>query len=272
MKTAVIIGMGRMGREHERAYRECGVEVVARSTKDTWRGDVDSLHPDYVSVCSYDDAHADQICFALERWCKVIAEKPLCLAEDDLRRIYKLATPENLYCNLPLLEKDWPACADAEHIQAHYYWGRVAQLPGWRGNVRGYSFVLGAGVHMISLAMQLKGRAIGSVFAQGEWTSKEIDCATMIDVDGTFVGGGTMRSIIECATPGQHAHDIHFSRPDGLSFDVRNLKTDKTAGIKRFIEGKYDRFHNSFAAHSVCFAIERALKSGKRETVEYLHD
>jgi predicted dehydrogenase len=268
-KKAVILGYGRMGKEHERAYRECNVEVVHTTTRED--PDWYSNSIDYVSVCTHDDTHAAYIIDALEAGHKVIAEKPLCLTEDDLKRIYKLATPENLYCNLPLLELDWPECRGAEHIQANYYWGRAEQLPGWRGQIPSFSFVLGAGIHTVSLALSLGGRAIDGVEATGgNYLNESVKFKTIINSWGSFVGGGGFGSVIDCTeSKAAHWHELRV-RSANRSTTVRNYASDKTAGIKRFIEGKYDRFHNSFAAHSVCFAIERALKSGKRETVEYL--
>jgi predicted dehydrogenase len=266
-KKAVILGYGRMGKEHERAYRECGVEVVHTTTRED--PDWHSNGIDYVSVCTHDDTHAAYIIDALEAGHKVIAEKPLCLTEDDLKRIYKLATPENLYCNLPLLEKEWGIAPDAWALSTHYYWGRAEQLPGWRGAIPNYSFVLGAGIHMASLALHIKGRAIRSVEAFAQMS--EYAFPLKFAVEGKFVGSDCVwNSLVDCSqSRAKHAHEV-IGYFDDRTVSMWNYKTDKIAGIKRFIEGKYDRFHNSFAAHSVCFAIERALKSGKREKVEYL--
>jgi hypothetical protein len=266
-KKAVILGMGRMGREHERAYRECHVEVVHTTTRED--PDWYSNGIDYVSVCTHDDTHAAYIIDALEAGHKVIAEKPLCLTEDDLRRIYKLATPENLTCNLPLLHLDWPDGKEAVSLMADYFWGRADRISGWRSQCPGYSFVLGAGVHLASLLIRLKGRAIEYVEADGLKSNPEIACETVIRANGRFVGGDRFKLMIDCSSLGKHEHTVAMSFNQGRS-TIFHRDSDKTAEPRFFIESGIGNHYNSFAAHSVCFAIERALKSGKRETVEYL--
>lgn len=261
--SAVIIGYGRMGREHERAYQECGVTKLYYADKSNWQRMVDKASDAHVSVCSYDDAHADQICHALERGHKVIAEKPLCLTEDDLKRIAKLATDFNLTCNLPLLHLDWPT-VDIGHVSAEYIWGRANRIPEWRASCPGYSFVLGAGVHLTSLLLHLGGK-ISAVNANGQKTSDDIDCETLVCATGEFDDGGTFALKIDCGTVEQHRHRVVI---DGRPIEHRD--TDKTAEPISFIQGGHGFSDHVFAAHSVCFAIERALKSGKREEVVYL--
>lgn len=265
MKTAAILGHGRMGKEHERAYQECGVKVLNKYTKED-EGFMELPMSDYVSVCTHDDTHAYYILDALSAGSKVIAEKPLCLTEDDLKRIHAVSNEWNLACNLPLVHLDWPMpdYADPKHISAEYIWGRADRIKEWRSKCPGYSFVLGAGVHLTSMLLNMGG-AIHAVTATGKRTSPDIDCETEVWAIGEYAGGGTFAMHINCGTVEQHRHRFVI---DGE--DIGHRDTDKGAEIRRFIEKGYGHHGHIFAAHSVCFAIERALKSGKRETVEYL--
>ena len=43
---------------------------------------------DIVSIASYDDVHADQVLLAIENGKHIFVEKPLCLSEYELQRIY----------------------------------------------------------------------------------------------------------------------------------------------------------------------------------------
>jgi predicted dehydrogenase len=276
--TAVIIGMsddgnpGRMSREHMRAYDELGIKYIV-VTRHGWRDGVDFLHEQgggYVSVCSYDDAHAEQIIHSLNRGLKVVAEKPLCLNEGDLKAIYKLATPDNLYCNLPLLHNQWLDATGAADLSGVYRWGRIDQIKGWRSECPGYSFVLGGGVHIASLLLHLKRRAITGVIDAGitQYTDG-IACPTLAAVKLNYADGATGTLCVNCHYKDVHSHDVTATGA-ARTWHVHNKESDKTIGITKFIRDGHNDFYNTFAAHSVCFAIERALKSGKREKVEYL--
>jgi predicted dehydrogenase len=275
--TAVIIGMsddgkpGRMSREHMRAYDELGIKYIV-TTRHGWREGVDFLQEQgggYVSVCSYDDAHAEQIIHSLNRGLKVIAEKPLCLNEGDLRAICKLATPDNLYCNLPLLHNQWMDATGATQLTGRYNWGRPEQIAGWRSKCPGYSFVLGGGVHITSLLLHLKRRAITAIVDCFGDRMTGIECPAYVYGRLEYADGAFGDFTIDCMSRGEHGHQIFCEGPS-RDWSVYNRESDKTIGITKFIRDGHNDFYNTFAAHSVCFAIERALKSGKRETVEYL--
>ena len=53
------------------------------------------------------------------------------------------------------------------YIEADYLWGRKNKLFGWRSNVRDYSLILGAGIHMIDLIVWLTGLKPKTVYALG---------------------------------------------------------------------------------------------------------
>lgn len=128
---------------------------------------------DVVSVCGYDDGHAEQVISAITNGKHVMVEKPMCLSEEETDAIeaaLKAHPGIKLTSNLPL--RTCPRFARVRsavrademgtvyHMEADYIWGRPHKLTdGWRRNVPFYSIVLGASVHMIDLLIWIKGEA-----------------------------------------------------------------------------------------------------------------
>lgn len=278
MRSAVIIGCGRMGREHAEAYRELGVPIAAVCDLDFYKAQAfaqefnSEAHEDsdlfptgaLASICSWDDAHAHQIGLALYAGCKVIAEKPLCLTFDDLKQVMVWDHPR-LYCNLPLrftdhLSEEKPYC-----VQADYIWGRADQLNGWRKQCPGYSFVLGGGVHVADLICR-RGRPM-FVTALGH-DANGFGAPTMIQVSGEYDDGRTFGMSINCANVGEHtAHLVEWYRRGRREF--RTDGADKRATIRAAVLGTPMEDPAGIQAHAVCFAIERSLKNRRVEQVIY---
>jgi predicted dehydrogenase len=127
---------------------------------------------DVVSIASYDDAHAAQVCTALRHGKHVFVEKPLCLYAAEaaaIRRVLRARPHLRLSSNLILRHSPrfvWlrEALAAGElgevyYAEADYDYGRVEKLTaGWRGQLPFYSVFLGGGVHMVDLLLWLLGR------------------------------------------------------------------------------------------------------------------
>lgn len=268
-----------MGREHAEAYREIGIPVMAVCDLDhqkalamnesvvmDWRTLIDT-HPEaIVSVCSWDDVHAQQIIYALERQHTVIAEKPLCLTYEDLEKINSITTGR-LVCNLPLRHQISPAVQKPYHIEADYLWGRSDQLNGWRKDCPGYSFVLGGGIHVADAAMRIMGQRATFVAAVSQSTDG-FPAPTMISANGIFEDGKTFRIDINCAYQANHEYRICQWGKHGKT-EVHGWASDKRRSIHDAITYPNRVGNAGIGAHALCFAIERSLANKRVEQVIY---
>lgn len=282
--SAVIIGCGRMGREHAEAYKEMGVPVVwtcdldifkatdlltAPSTYTAgteWRKAIDKNPDAYISVCTWDDAHAEQIICALERGHTVIAEKPLCLTYEDLERIAAIKTGR-LVCNLPLRHQVSPAVTKPYHIEADYLWGRADKLDGWRKDCPGYSFVLGGGIHVADAAMRIMGQRATFVHAVAQHAA-DFPAPTMISAHGSFEDGKTFRIDINCAYTANHEYRICQWGAHGKT-ETHGWASNKRRSIQDAITYPNRAGNAGIGAHALCFAIERSLINKRVEQVIY---
>lgn len=124
-----------------------------------------------VSIASYDNFHFSQIlkCFKFNK--NIIVEKPMCLSENQLKKIFFLKKKKKnikIICNLVLrvnsLFKTFKKKILRKkiyYVEADYIWGRPEKLLQWRSGIKDYSITLGAGIHMIDLIMwMLKSKPI----------------------------------------------------------------------------------------------------------------
>jgi predicted dehydrogenase len=264
-QSAVIIGAGRMAQFHEGAYIDCGVEVLHHADRTNWRNLIETYRPTYVSVTSWDDAHFEQTMYALGRGCKVLVEKPLCLHEDDLWALSE--TTGLFHCNLPLSKLKLQP--HGYHYEADYLWGRASQLSGWRRECPDYSFVHGAGIHVVDTVLRnTAGRRIVEVAAFGDKTHG-FPNYTMVTAIGRLENFGTVRFDINAAYDGDHHHRFVSWTGDGKQ-EILNTASDKTRVLKDLLEGGESNRNEAIAASAVCFAIERSLaRGGTPEKVNY---
>ena len=204
MLNAGVIGMG-IGEKHALAYQQnsgCRLKSICdfgeELSKDLtvrfpdvniYRNDQSVLKDDdidVVSIASYDNYHLAQILQALQSEKHVMAEKPLCLNQDEMLQIYE-AQKQNpqikLSSNLVLrtnsrLKKFRKDNKKAEfgkvyYLEGDYYWGRKNKLFGWRAEMDFYSIILGAAIHMIDLVMWILDSKPVSVQAVGNNISSQ---------------------------------------------------------------------------------------------------
>jgi len=136
---------------------------------------------DVVAIASNDDHHAAQITHALGIGKHVFAEKPVCLAEAQLRDIiaaWRRAKGARLTTNTVLRRSPrfrWLKDAITAGtlgkvycIEADYVYGRLSKLTsGWRAEIPDYSVMLGGGIHMVDLALWLADSRPTEVTAYG---------------------------------------------------------------------------------------------------------
>lgn len=195
---AGIIGLG-VGEAHIRSYRAiAGVEVVGICDIDRARLDqignryaIDfrttnyraiTEHPeiDVVSICSYDNAHAEQLVSAFCHGKHAMVEKPFVLfrreAEDVLRAMTdnrRLITSNLILRQSPrfkVLKRmiDAGEMGEIFHIEGDYLHDILWKITeGWRGQMPFYCTAYGGGIHLIDLMRWLIGHEIDEVCAMG---------------------------------------------------------------------------------------------------------
>lgn len=103
----LVAGLGHMGRSHALAYHaHTGFEIVGLVNRSSvelpdalsgyrmeqdFRGALDELAPDVVSINTYSESHADYAIEALERGCHVFLEKPMATSVADAERVVAAA-------------------------------------------------------------------------------------------------------------------------------------------------------------------------------------
>ncbi|PJK29500.1 Gfo/Idh/MocA family protein [Minwuia thermotolerans] len=327
--AAGVIGLG-VGERHIAGYERhpgCRVTRLADFCPDK-RADVASRHPErpisadadavlddpeiaIVSIASYDQHHFEQVVRALDAGKHVFVEKPVVLREDHARIVRdKLREKPHLKLSSNLILRRCPRFrwlkAEIEdgrfgeifHIDADYQYGRLHKLlGGWRGDLPGYSLVLGGAVHMIDLVLWLTGdRAVevqaygnriatrGSGFANHDLVQAivrfesgmvaNIGCNGgcvkphfhKLEVYGTaasFVNRLESAFVYRSRDPGMEPEAITEAYP---GVDKGDLLHDFVDAVIEDREPEVG-VDGIFSALAVCFAIERAVHSGRAEPV-----
>lgn len=193
-----VIGLG-VGERHLAGYAAIpGVEVRAICDIDPDKlrdvGDrrgVARRHADYreitedpdidaVSICTYDDVHAEQAVSALRRGKHVMVEKPLAVSRaqadavvDAWRRGGGLITSNLILRRSPRFAEIKRRIAAGDlgvpfHLDGDYIHDASAKLlDGWRGRISFYSPILGGGIHLIDLLTWFADDEVVSVSAMG---------------------------------------------------------------------------------------------------------
>lgn len=286
---AAVIGLG-VGQEHLRAYKEAGCEIVGVVDWDMelrervaaeynchsfaqykpFQDVPDIKDADIVSVCTYDQTHYEIAKSLWEFGKHVIVEKPPCLRPDhleNLRAVVAAKPAQSFMCNLPLpyhfrelLDVDF---GDIYMIETSYNWGRAHKLKEWRADCKEYSFVLGAGLHMLDLMVFLKEREIGYGAALATNATGFHSPDTYAAVFN-FSDGALGNLTINCGYEGVHEHVVKvWGRKDHRIVSNRE-EVDKTAPIKDFVRRleNGETWDNTRLWHvmEACFSLEASAR------------
>lgn len=241
-----VIGLG-VGEQHAQTFRDApDCDLVAICDTDAGKlADVAGRFPgvatvadaaaviadpavDLVSICSYDDAHAEQVIAALAAGKHVFVEKPLCTQSAEARAI-RAALAANPACRLSsnLILRRSPRFVDLRrrtqagelgeiyHMNAAYNYGRLHKLTeGWRGQQPDYSVTLGGGVHLIDLLIWITGELPVSVTAAGNAICSRGTASRVPDLETatlTWASGRTavVTSNFGCVYPHYHQLEIY---------------------------------------------------------------
>ena len=275
---------------------------------------LDDNRIDVVSIASYDNYHCEQILQGLNNEKNVYVEKPMCLFDHEARSIRTLLSlkPElQLSSNLvlrtcPRFIRLKEAIASGEmgdiySIQANYLWGRKHKLTdGWRKDMKFYSIIHGAAVHMIDLVvwitdmLPLEVKAYGNQISTRNSGMRYNDYASILLkyetglIAEVSVHGG-------CVHP--HFHDVRVYGTestfingiergiwiDSENHNIRSIKENYPAKAERgntirsFVDSIVDkslqpivRADDIFNAMSICFAAERAVHKNANVRIEYI--
>jgi predicted dehydrogenase len=191
---------------------------------------------------------------------------------------------------------------DIYYCEGDYNYGRINKiLYGWRGQIPFYSVVLGGAIHLIDLIIWLSNNKVRSVIAEGnkistkntKFKNYDLVSALLKFEDGMI---SKVTSNFASVTPHHHILSIYgtkstfFYNNKEIKFyksrDDLNIKNKKSKFFNKqkseildsFIDSVYYQ-KNLKIVHekeiinlmSVCFAIEKSLKTKKWEKVKYIN-
>jgi predicted dehydrogenase len=231
----------------------------------------------------------NKICLNLKKKKKIIFSSNLVLRSNpafmDLKkRIKKKTTGDIYYC------------------EGDYNYGRINKiLHGWRGQIPFYSVILGGAIHLIDLIVWLSNKKIQYVTAEGNKISTnntnfknyDLVSALLKFKDGMIA---KVTSNFASVTPHHHILSVYGTKSTFFynnkvikfykSRDDLNLKKvnsdfsneHKSEILNSFIDSVYYqkdlkivRENEIINLMSVCFAIEKSLKTKRWEKVKYIN-
>jgi predicted dehydrogenase len=203
----------------------------------------------------------------------------------DLKKIIKKKTTGDIY-----------------YCEGDYNYGRVNKiLYGWRGQIPFYSVILGGAIHLIDLIVWLSNKKIQYVIAEGNKISTnntnfknyDLVSALLKFKDGMIA---KVTSNFASVTPHHHILSVYGTKSTFFynnkvikfykSRDDLNLKKvnsnfsnkHKSEILNSFIDSVYYqkdlkivRENEIINLMSVCFAIEKSLKTKRWEKVKYIN-
>jgi predicted dehydrogenase len=190
---------------------------------------------------------------------------------------------------------------DIYYCEGDYNYGRINKiLCGWRGQIPFYSVVLGGAIHLIDLIIWLSDKKVLSVIADGnkistkntKFKNYDLVSALLKFEDGMIA---KISSNFSSVTPHHHILSIYgtkstffynnkvvkfYKSRDELNVKKLNTKfsnKQKSEILNSFINSVYYqkdlkivREYEIIDLMSVCFAIEKSLKTKKWEKVQYI--
>jgi len=191
-----VVGLG-VGEAHLKSYQSVeGVEVAAvcdidpvRLDEIAGRYDVRGRHADYrgvtedpeidvVSICSYDEAHAEQLLSAFRHGKHVMVEKPVVLHKSEAEAVYRAFEGSGKLVTSNLILRQSPRFREVKRMIDEGAFGEIFYMEGdylhqilwkitqgWRGRMDFYCTFYGGGIHLVDLMRWLKGEEFTEVTA-----------------------------------------------------------------------------------------------------------
>lgn len=193
-----VIGLG-VGERHIASYQNIpGCEVRAICDIDSQRlkevggrSNVEERYLDYrrvtedpeidvVSICSHDDAHAEQAISAFRNGKHVMIEKPIALYRHDAEALLRAHQDSGCRLTSNLILRQSPRFRELKQMIAAGEFGDIFYMEGdyihsilwkivtgWRGKMDFYCVTYGGGIHLIDLMRWLIGREVIEVCGMG---------------------------------------------------------------------------------------------------------
>ena len=193
---AGVIGLG-VGEAHIRSYQAIpGIKLAAICDLDPDRlsdigghYDIAGRHTDYrhitedpdidvVSICSYDDCHAEQLISAFQNGKHVMVEKPVVLHRHEAEAVYRAFADSGRKITSNLILRQSPRFREVKAMIAAGAFGDVFYMEGdylhqilwkitegWRGKMDFYCTFYGGGIHLVDLMRWLIGEEVDRVSA-----------------------------------------------------------------------------------------------------------
>jgi predicted dehydrogenase len=267
-----------------------------------------------VSIASFDNHHYEQVMRALKSGKHVFVEKPICMNAEQLKDIRaELKKRPDLKLSSNLILRKYPRFAALKKsleqgelgqlfsVEGDYNYGRLQKIhAGWRGEMPGYSVMLGGGVHLVDLLLWLTGEKVVEVAAFGNRICSEGSHFKQNDMEMAilrFESGlvGKISANFGCVYPHFHELRLYGTRAtfvNGLKnaalYTSRNLEeqpkiiadpypgANKGDLIHNFVDSIVNNVDSEvsseeiFSTMSVCFAIEEAIHTSKNIRVNYI--
>jgi predicted dehydrogenase len=329
--TGAVVGLG-VGEAHARTLAdnektvlkylhdidsgkaECLAKELNAEAVDSYEDILVDPELDMVIIASYDDAHFPQIIKALKAGKHVFIEKPLCLTQnelEDIKKVFKENSHIYLGSNLILRSTKlyrwlFKAIRNGEFgniysVEGDYLWGRMWKLTdGWRKDIKDYSIILGASIHLIDLMLWFMGEKPELVNTYGnsictkdsDFEKKDFTVSVFRFRSGII---GNITASGGCVHPHQHIVKVYGSRksfiyddqgsrvfdsmdpdytPDKLNMSA--LPDTKGDFLIEFVEDIINKKDprkiagKEFDLMSVCLAAQESLETGKEVKVKYL--
>jgi predicted dehydrogenase len=279
IKTAGVIGYGSAGARHADAYDQAGLKVAVYDPNDEhWSSNLDSvLTCDVVSICSPDDTHMQYLFKALDRkFAKgVFVEKPITHKAEDLdppqRELTETAAV--IECHLPLRYHPPFVKALGEvragllgkiiSIDMAYHYGRPEKLRGWRGKIPNYSLIVGGGIHLVDLALQMLSKA-DTYIVRGP-DRPHAGLANGQDYRTAFLLDKTMCTLATtCHEQVPHLHEMRIIGTAGVREIQNTVEVDHSIGVRLFLDkvrnGQRGNIAEAIAANRICIQLVEALR------------
>ena len=265
-----IIGLG-VGERHLESYLnipKCNVVAICdvdeqRLTEVGNRFKISQRYTDYkritehqdidvISICSYDDVHAEQAISAFRNGKHVMIEKPIALFRNDAEELLRIQQESGKRISSNLILRASPRFVELKQQIANGDFGDISVIEGdyihdilwkitegWRGKMAFYSVIYGGGIHLIDLMRWLLNQEVKEICSIG---SKVLTNHATYRWDDTIASlmkfdGGTLGKTLTTYGPQRtkfHSLNVYGSRktfvndiPTGKLFDGTNLENEQ---------------------------------------------
>ncbi len=232
--TVGVVGLG-VGEQHLKSYMaipDCRVKSICdidaeklgsvgskyniENRFSDYRKITEDKEIDVVSICTYDDVHAEQVISALEHKKHVMVEKPLAVTAGQADDLAKAYIKSGCLISSNLILRRSPRFMEIKERIKSGSFGKLYYLEGdyihnvsekivngWRGRISFYSPIFGGGIHLIDLVRWLAEEEVVDVAAMGGRKATRGTGYPFDDMNVVLLrfAGGTLAKVCVTLTP-----------------------------------------------------------------------